>query len=93
MGLKDASPNICQVLGGEKFQHLARVPAPTHTERVTFQHSDHGSIDQILDRNLLPIVGKTVLLRDQSAHVATGVMGQLPAPGRPRDASRPGSAH
>lgn len=32
MGLRDAFPNICQALGGEKFQHLARVPAPTHTE-------------------------------------------------------------
>jgi 5-methylcytosine-specific restriction enzyme B len=32
MGLKDAFPNICQALGGEKFQQLARVPPPTHTE-------------------------------------------------------------
>jgi len=32
MGLKDAFPNVCQALGGEKLQQLARVPAPTHTE-------------------------------------------------------------
>jgi len=32
MGLKDAFPNICQALGGEKFQHLAQVPPPTSTE-------------------------------------------------------------
>ncbi|RVU14001.1 AAA family ATPase [Methylobacterium oryzihabitans] len=49
MGLKDALPNVCQVLGGRKFQQLARVPAPSHTEpnpsssttftfRLKFQH-------------------------------------------------------
>lgn len=32
MGLKDAFPNICQALGGEKFQKLAQVPPPTSTE-------------------------------------------------------------
>lgn len=32
MGLQDAFPNICQALGGEKFQQLAQVPPPTHTE-------------------------------------------------------------
>lgn len=32
MAIKDAFPNICQALGGEKFQQLARVPTPTHTE-------------------------------------------------------------
>lgn len=32
MGLHDAFPNICQALGGERFQHLAQVPPPTHTE-------------------------------------------------------------
>ncbi|MFO1176028.1 MAG: AAA family ATPase [Paracoccaceae bacterium] len=32
MGLKDAFPNICQALGGEKFQNLAQVPPPTSTE-------------------------------------------------------------
>ncbi|WP_245516366.1 AAA family ATPase [Methylobacterium segetis] len=32
MGLKDAFPNVCQALGGEKFRQLARVPAPTATE-------------------------------------------------------------
>ena len=29
MGLKNAFPNICQALGGEKLQQLARVPPPT----------------------------------------------------------------
>lgn len=32
MGLRDAFPNICSALGGEKFQQLAKVPPPTHTE-------------------------------------------------------------
>ena len=32
MGLKDAFPNICQALGGEKFQKLAQVPPPASTE-------------------------------------------------------------
>lgn len=32
IGLKDAFPNICQALGGEKFQNLAQVPPPTSTE-------------------------------------------------------------
>jgi hypothetical protein len=32
IGLQDAFPNICQALGGEKFQQLAQVPPPTHTE-------------------------------------------------------------
>jgi len=32
MGLKDAFPNICQALGGEKFQNLVRLPPPKHTE-------------------------------------------------------------
>ncbi|OLP57565.1 ATPase [Rhizobium rhizosphaerae] len=32
MGLQDAFPNICQALGGEKFQQLAQVPPPIHTE-------------------------------------------------------------
>ncbi len=32
MGLKNAFPNICSALGGSKFQQLAQVPVPTHTE-------------------------------------------------------------
>jgi len=32
MGLRDEFPNICSALGGEKFQQLAQVPPPTHTE-------------------------------------------------------------
>ncbi|WP_421579884.1 AAA family ATPase [Shinella sp. M31] len=32
MGLPDAFPNICSALGGKKFQELAQVPPPTHTE-------------------------------------------------------------
>ncbi|MES1949822.1 ATPase [Salinisphaera sp. S4-8] len=32
MGLEDAFPNVCQALGGNKFQQLARVPPPVHTE-------------------------------------------------------------
>jgi hypothetical protein len=31
MGLRDAFPAICSALGGEKFQKLANVPAPSHT--------------------------------------------------------------
>ncbi|WP_434290584.1 AAA family ATPase [Celeribacter sp. SCSIO 80788] len=32
IGLKDAFPNICQALGGKRFQKLAQVPPPTSTE-------------------------------------------------------------
>lgn len=32
MGLKNAFPNICQTLGGEKLQQLAKVPPPTISE-------------------------------------------------------------
>ena len=32
MGLKDAFPNICQALGGIKFQELANVPPPRSTK-------------------------------------------------------------
>lgn len=32
MGLRDAFPNICSALGGEKFQQLAQVPPPSHTK-------------------------------------------------------------
>ena len=32
MALQDAFPNICQALGGEKFQELASVTPPAHTE-------------------------------------------------------------
>lgn len=32
LGVKDALPNICQALGGKKFQRLAKVPRPTSTE-------------------------------------------------------------
>ncbi len=32
MGLKDAFPNICQVLGGKKLQKLAQLPPPKYTE-------------------------------------------------------------
>ena len=32
LGLKDAFPNICQALGGEKLQKLAQVPPPKTTE-------------------------------------------------------------
>ncbi len=32
MGLKDSFPNICQALGGEKFQKLAQVPPPKSSE-------------------------------------------------------------
>jgi 5-methylcytosine-specific restriction enzyme B len=32
MGLRDALPNICQALAGEKLQQLAQVPPPSHTQ-------------------------------------------------------------
>ena len=32
MGLRDAFPNICSALGGEKLQQLAQVPQPSHTK-------------------------------------------------------------
>ena len=32
MGMLNAHPAVCNALGGDKLQQLARVPAPTHTE-------------------------------------------------------------
>lgn len=32
MGLKNVFPTICEALGDEKFQQMARTPPPTHTE-------------------------------------------------------------
>lgn len=56
MGLRDAFPNICQALGGEKFQNLAQVPPPTSTEPnpssstvFTYTLNSHPEADTVTD--------------------------------------------
>jgi len=56
MGFKDAFPNVCQALGGEKFQQLAKVPPPTHTEpnpssstTFTYKLSTEAEADPVTD--------------------------------------------
>ncbi|KIN78166.1 AAA family ATPase [Sulfitobacter mediterraneus] len=58
MGLKDAFPNICQALGGEKFQNLAQVPPPTSTEPnpssstvFTYTLNSQPEADTVTDTN------------------------------------------
>lgn len=61
MGLKDAFPNICQALGGEKFQNLAQVPPPTSTEPnpssstvFTYTLNSQPEADTVTDTNKAP---------------------------------------
>lgn len=61
MGLKDAFPNICQALGGEKFQTLAQVPPPTSTEPnpssstvFTYTLNSQPEADALTDTNFAP---------------------------------------
>ena len=58
MRLKDAFPNICQALGGEKFQNLAQVPPPTSTEPnpssstvFTYTLNSQPEADTVTDTN------------------------------------------
>lgn len=58
MGLTDAFPNICQALGGEKFQRLAQVPPPTSTEPnpssstvFTYTLNSQPEADTVTDTN------------------------------------------
>lgn len=70
MGLQDAIPNICQTLGGKKFQQLAKVPAPDHTEPnpssstiFTYKLSSQGKADIVTDemKNAVPIATNLIL--------------------------------
>ena len=61
IGLKDAFPNICQALGGEKFQNLAQVPPPTSTEPnpssstvFTYTLSSQPEADIVIDTTYSP---------------------------------------
>lgn len=61
MGLKDAFPNICQVLGGEKFQKLAQVPSPKSTEPnpssstiFTYKLNSQAEADAVTDTTKAP---------------------------------------
>ncbi|MTI17461.1 DUF4357 domain-containing protein [Rhodobacteraceae bacterium RKSG542] len=61
MGLKDAFPNICRALGGEKFQNLAQVPPPTSTEPnpssstvFTYTLNSQPEADTVTDTNNAP---------------------------------------
>ena len=56
LGLVDAFPNICQALGGEKFQQMAKVPAPTYTEPnpssstvFTFKLGSQAKVNPVTD--------------------------------------------
>lgn len=58
IGLKDAFPNICQALGGEKFQKLAQLPPPTSTEPnpssstvFTYTLNSQPEADTVTDTN------------------------------------------
>lgn len=70
IGLKDAFPNICQALGGEKFQQLARVPAPTYTQPnpssstvFTYKLSPQAEADDLTDATtkLMPSATNLIL--------------------------------
>lgn len=61
MGLKDAFPNICQALGGEKFQKLAQVPSPKSTEPnpssstiFTYKLNSQAEADAVTDTTRAP---------------------------------------
>jgi 5-methylcytosine-specific restriction protein B len=56
LGLVDVFPNICQALGGEKFQQMAKVPAPTCTEPnpssstiFTFKLGSQAKVNPVTD--------------------------------------------
>ena len=61
MGLNDAFPNICQTLGGEKFQKLAQVPSPKSTEPnpssstiFTYKLNSQAEADAVTDTTKAP---------------------------------------
>lgn len=69
MGLQDAFPNICQALGGEKFQQLARVPPPTHTEPnpssstiFTYKLASQAEAATVTEENTTPTRSATNLI-------------------------------
>jgi hypothetical protein len=69
LGLKDAFPNICQTLGGEKFQRLAQVPPPLSTEPnpssstvFTFRLNPEPEADAVTDTTKAPTPSATNLI-------------------------------
>ncbi|KKB80405.1 ATPase [Devosia soli] len=69
LSLSDASPNICQALGGEKFQHLAQVSPPTYTEPnpssstvFTYQLSSQADQATVTQSTLTPPRSPTNLI-------------------------------
>lgn len=69
MGLKDALPNICQALAGEKFQQLAQVPPPTYTEPnpssstiFTFKLVSHAEAATMTEATTTPARSATNLI-------------------------------
>ena len=62
MGLKNAFPNICQTLGGKKFQKLAQVTSPTSTEpnpssstTFTYKLIFQAEADAVTDTTKAPV--------------------------------------
>ncbi|MEP2890178.1 AAA family ATPase [Tateyamaria sp.] len=62
MGLKDAFPNICQALAGEKFQNLAQVSSPMITKLnpssstiFTFTLNSQPETDAVTDTTKAPV--------------------------------------
>ncbi len=69
MGLKDAFPNICQALGGKKFQKLAQVAPPTSTEPnpssstvFTYTLTPQPEADAVTNTNKAPASSATNLI-------------------------------
>lgn len=69
MGLRDAFPNICSALGGEKFQQLAKVPPPTHTEPnpssstiFTYKLGSQAQADTVTEATTKPMPSATNLV-------------------------------
>ncbi|WP_025393254.1 AAA family ATPase [Rhizobium leguminosarum] len=69
IGLQDAFPNICQALGGEKFQQLAQVPPPTHTEPnpssstiFTYKLASQAEAATMTEENTMPTRSATNLV-------------------------------
>ncbi len=82
MGLKDAFPNICQALNGEKFQNLARVPTPKHTEPIpssstifTYQLGAQSKANTMTENLILygpPGTGKTYTTAREAVRLCLG---------------------
>lgn len=69
IGLENSFPNICQALGGEKFQQLADVAAPTHTEPnpssstiFTYMLGSQAEADTMTETTMTPASSTTNLI-------------------------------